>query len=265
MSPPRAFPYRRPGRTRPRAIHDVAPEFFFAGSSSSDSRRATRSTLPGNFATITGARMFTRLACRLAMTPLRVGRATLAACALLASGCGGNVAEKGPVDASGDTPETAPTPDAATTDDNSPADTSSSDTPPNADATSCRIVVASDYDQSCTVDTDCVAVGEVTSCPAFACDGCTTVAINKLAMPQYQAAFAQAFASAAVGVCGCPCESGAICRGGQCQAAFCAPSRADTLPACADAGGTCGYSANTVCSATGPPDSCAYSDEVCCL
>ena len=133
----------------------------------------------------------------------------------------------------------------------------------------CSPVLASDYDQSCTVDTDCVAVGEVSSCPAFACDGCTTEAINKSVMAQYMTAFAQAFTSKAPGTgCGCPCESGAVCRGGKCQAAFCGPPTADTLPACAnagDAGGMCLYSANATCSGMGPPDACAYSDEFCCL
>ncbi len=134
------------------------------------------------------------------------------------------------------------------------------------DATACSIVLASNYDQSCVVDTDCVAVGEVSSCPATGCDGCTTEAINKLTAPQYQAAFAAAFASRATdSFCGCPCESGAICRAGKCQAAFCGPPVSDTLPACADAGGRCAYSANTTCSGMGPPDACAYSDELCCL
>jgi hypothetical protein len=130
----------------------------------------------------------------------------------------------------------------------------------------CSPVLASDYDQSCTVDTDCVAVGEISSCPASGCDGCTTEAVNKSVMAQYTAAFAQAFASGPSGPgCNCPCESGAVCRGGKCQAAFCGPPLTDTLSACADAGGQCAYSANTTCSGMGPPDACAYSDEFCCL
>jgi hypothetical protein len=134
------------------------------------------------------------------------------------------------------------------------------------DASSCSIVVASDYDQSCAADTDCVAVGEVSGCPAIECDVCATEAVNKHAAPRYQAALSQALASSPAGTpCGCPCESGAVCRGGTCQAAFCVPPRTDTLPACADAGGTCAYSANTTCNGMGPPDACAYSDEVCCL
>ena len=132
---------------------------------------------------------------------------------------------------------------------------------------SCNVVLASDYDQSCVVDTDCVGVGEVPMCPATACDGCLTQAINKSAMAQYMIALSQAFASESPGeACGCPCEGiGALCRGGKCQAAFCGPPLADTLPACANAGGACAYKANTTCNGIGLPDACAYSDEVCCL
>ncbi len=64
--------------------------------------------------------------------------------------------------------------------------------------------------------------------------------------------------------CGCPCKSGAICRAGKCQAAFCGPPFSDTLPACTGAGGTCAYTANTTCSGMGSPDACAYDDEFCC-
>ena len=131
----------------------------------------------------------------------------------------------------------------------------------------CHAVLASDYDQSCVVDTDCVGVGEVPTCPVSACDGCLAQGINKNAVAQYLAALSQAFTSAPPGEqCACPCEGiGALCRGGKCQAASCSPPRSDTLPACANAGGTCAYRANTTCNATGPPDACAYSDEFCCL
>jgi hypothetical protein len=130
----------------------------------------------------------------------------------------------------------------------------------------CRPVLASDYDQSCVVDTDCLTVGQVSQCPATACDSCATEAINQSAMAQYMSAFAQAFAtSPRPGFCGCPCTVNGICRAGKCQAGYCEPGPADTLPACTDAGGQCDYAANTSCNGIGPPDSCAYSDEVCCL
>jgi hypothetical protein len=131
----------------------------------------------------------------------------------------------------------------------------------------CMPVLASDYDQSCVADTDCVSVGEVPTCPASACDGCLLQGINKGAMAPYAAALAQAFASAPPGQrCGCPCEGvGALCRGGKCQAARCGTPPEDTLPACMAAGGTCGYVSNTICHRTGPPEGCAFTDELCCL
>ncbi len=136
---------------------------------------------------------------------------------------------------------------------------------PMPDATPCTPVVAADYDQSCTVDSDCVAVGEVARCPASGCDSCATEAVSKSAAANYQAALSAAFASRSGGGCNCPCESGAICRAGKCQAAFCGPDPNDTLPACANAGGWCAYSANTTCPGMGPSSWCAFSDEFCCL
>jgi hypothetical protein len=46
---------------------------------------------------------------------------------------------------------------------------------------------------------------------------------------------------------------------------LCSPPLTDTLSACTNLGGKCMYSANTTCNGMGPPGSCAYSDEVCCL
>jgi hypothetical protein len=133
------------------------------------------------------------------------------------------------------------------------------------DATPCSPVLPSNYDQSCDADTDCVGVGEVPQCPAAACDGCMTEAINKTVLAQYLADLSRAFASEPPGeACNCPCGGVAVCRGGTCQEGYCAPPSTDTLPACADAGGICAYTANTTCGAMGPPDSCAYSDEFCC-
>jgi hypothetical protein len=136
-----------------------------------------------------------------------------------------------------------------------------------AGSASCTVVLASDYDQSCVLDADCVSVSQVPKCPVTDCSGCYLVAINKSEMSQYMAAVSQAVAGESPGpICNCPCESGfALCRGGKCQAASCGPPRADTLPACSNAGGTCGYAANTICNRKGPPDTCAYSDELRCL
>jgi hypothetical protein len=185
-------------------------------------------------------------------------RALLAVCGLVVCGCRGDVVASGLADAASGSDGRG-----ETTLDSGDPDNPSGDA---GSAAACSAVLASSYDQSCVVDTDCVAVGEIPSCPASGCDGCTTAAVNKSVMTQYATAFAQAFASKALGTgCGCPCESGALCRGGKCQAGFCGPPPSDTLPACADAGGMCAYSANTTCSGTGPPDACAYPDEFCCL
>jgi hypothetical protein len=127
----------------------------------------------------------------------------------------------------------------------------------------CHRVLASDYDQSCKVDSDCVLVGEVSKCPATACDGCGTQAINKSDQTRYQAAFAQA-AATATGECFCPCEGLAVCRAGKCQSGDCAPPPEDTRASCGNAGGRCDYKANTTCDSMNVPDGCAYNDEMCC-
>jgi hypothetical protein len=150
------------------------------------------------------------------------------------------------------------------------ADTSCSNADPSpgdtgtTDSSSCAIVLASQYDQCCAVDSDCVAVGEVASCQGFICPNCPAGAINKGAEARYNAAFERAVPLGGSGSCPCPCASGAICRNGKCQVASCGAPAGDALPACADAGGSCFYSGIT-CGVAGPPDSCAYSDEVCCL
>jgi hypothetical protein len=131
----------------------------------------------------------------------------------------------------------------------------------------CTPVLASDYDQSCLGDSDCVAVGEAPECPPTGC-GCPLQSINQRAKARYMTALSRAFATQSPGVrCSCPCIGAleAVCRGGKCLAAGCAPDRTDTLPACANAGGSCGYRITTTCNVAGPPDSCAYSDELCCL
>ncbi len=135
----------------------------------------------------------------------------------------------------------------------------------SADATSCIIVVASDYDQSCSLDTDCVAVPQKPECPP-SCWNCSfSVAINKNAYPRYHTALLQVFASEGP-PCNCPALSPtACCRSGSCQTACSTP--ADVLPACAAVHGACLYNDilnPPTCAWAGPPNSCAYPDETCC-
>jgi hypothetical protein len=132
---------------------------------------------------------------------------------------------------------------------------------PMADAIACSPVIAADYDQSCTVDSDCVAVGEVAQCPASACDECRTGAVSKSAAAKYQVDLSAAFASHPGGSdCSCACASGAICRASKCQAASCgadldagadADARADAGP---DAGSCTAALSTFHCPATYPSD-----------
>lgn len=129
----------------------------------------------------------------------------------------------------------------------------------------CEVVLASDYDQSCTYDSDCTEVGQVSACPAGACDGCASAAVNNSAAAAYQSALSSAL-SGVSGLCNCPCDAGfAVCRAGKCQAAYCDPPSSDTLAACSSVGGLCLYARNTLCGKNGPGNACAYSDEICCL
>jgi hypothetical protein len=184
-----------------------------------------------------------------------------AICGFLAFGCGGAV-DSGPSDSSSNQEVGAHSTEGGG-EPAHPADEAGTDAGVDA---ACSVVLAANYDQSCTVDSDCVGVGEVPSCPATACDSCEGSAINREAMVRYQAAFVQAIASVVGQFCGCRFGGGAICRTGYCKLGGGAPDYADTLPACVDAGGQCAYITDTICGGgLGPPDACAYSDESCCL
>jgi hypothetical protein len=138
---------------------------------------------------------------------------------------------------------------------------------PCADA-SAQLIKASNYDQSCQTDSDCIAVAEGNFCRPGAAD-CPSTTISKSASAQYwadvektNAAICEAPISGCLGGAGVPC-----CRHGACIL-DCVAS-ADTLAACAGAGGSCVYGTGlNACGASttwGPPDSCAYSDETCCV
>lgn len=181
--------------------------------------------------------------------------AVLASCGFLSSGCGGNVVGNGPGDASGGSVETSV--------DSGKGDSSHGDAMMNVDANACRPVLASDYDQSCTVDTDCVTVGEVSSCPADCYIACALWTISKKVAPQYMTALSLAAAGTSPPACFCPAEGLPCCRSGSCTTTC--SSRTDALPACADAGGYCIVQAGCGSGMEGPSGACAYSDETCCL
>jgi hypothetical protein len=124
-----------------------------------------------------------------------------------------------------------------------------------------RPIQASNYDQSCASDMDCVAIAEGNACMLVG--PCLSAAINKSAYPKYQEDIAN---PACYGLASCPAEFGPCCRHGSCQMNGACNSAADTLPVCADAGGTCvPFVIECGGKGAGPPDSCAYPDETCCL
>ncbi len=128
-----------------------------------------------------------------------------------------------------------------------------------------QTIQASNYDQSCATDSDCVAVGEGNFCLAGA-GNCPSAAINKSAYAAYQADVARTQAAVCTAISSCVASSGPCCRHGTCQMNLACFSPADTLPACADAGGVCSaFVIQCGDKGTGPADSCAYSDEMCCL
>jgi len=133
---------------------------------------------------------------------------------------------------------------------------------PNACADgSGRPIQASDYDRTCATDMDCVAIGEGNACSIIS--PCATAAINKGALARYQSDIAQ---TPCFGLSSCVFAVGPCCRRGSCQWNTACGSAADTLPACAEAGGACSaFITQCGSKGAGPPDSCAYPDEMCCL
>lgn len=93
-----------------------------------------------------------------------------------------------------------------------------------ADATSC-LVLASDYDQTCAADMDCVNVGEVLTCPANNCSFCRIETISSRAATQYMAAFSRSIAAipADATTCSCPEEGHPCCVMGKCQQCAASP------------------------------------------
>jgi hypothetical protein len=140
-----------------------------------------------------------------------------------------------------------------------------------AESTSCadpnaEVLQASNYDQACTTDTDCVGVAEGNFCQPNA--GCPNAAINQAALPRYMADVGKTYGGGScTAFSSCGFYYGPCCHQGMCQMnTGCDAKPSDTLPACAEAGGACSTFV-TSCGVrdAGPPDSCAYPDEMCCL
>lgn len=81
---------------------------------------------------------------------------------------------------------------------------------------SAQIILASNYDQSCTTDTDCVGVAEGNFCYPGATN-CGTATINKSANAQYQADVAKTRAASCYAPGNCGGNFGPCCVSGMCQ------------------------------------------------
>ena len=167
----------------------------------------------------------------------------------LLAGCGGSTA-----------PGNAPT---SRADSGAASDVSSDASSYTSSANGLCAISASNYDQSCAVDSDCTMITSGDYCSKICL--CGGSAINVGAVAQFDADFAKTpIGSGALDPleCFCPLEGPACCRAGACTTSC--SSRSDTLPACADAGGTC-MASNVACGQSGPPNACAYADETCCI
>ncbi len=125
------------------------------------------------------------------------------------------------------------------------SDVSLDDSRPNAciDA-SIKLIQASDYDQSCTVDSDCRYIAEGNACTPCAFDCSFAAAINVSALAQYNSDVANTPAvspefNGRDCVSGCPSVFGPCCVGGKCQTSptsQCPAAAADAGDDAADTG-----------------------------
>jgi hypothetical protein len=101
-----------------------------------------------------------------------------------------------------------------------------------AKADQCAIVLADNYDQSCSEGTDCIVAFE-----EFSCGGCAVGAINASAQPQYEADSKRLPDSCYDAIYPPPFV---CCVAGVCQAGgVCFPDGSASGAACAAAGGKC--------------------------
>ncbi|MGD0678664.1 MAG: hypothetical protein ABSC94_24920 [Polyangiaceae bacterium] len=141
----------------------------------------------------------------------------------------------------------------------------SSDANADAYSGSCEIDAAS-YDQSCTVDTDCSEVTSTDYCSSSCLCGGSPISVTGLAEFNVDVAKTP-LGSGAIhpGYCACPLFGRVCCVSGTCKVDELACDKKDTLPACADAGGTCSQNVVQCGQGEGPSDSCALANETCCL
>jgi hypothetical protein len=91
-----------------------------------------------------------------------------------------------------------------------------------------ELIQASNYDQTCSADTDCVAIAVGDACyPCIVICG-TGGAINRSALSSYQSDISKTIGAGETSSVQCGCPAGGIpcCRGGTCQA-FCQNPIAD--------------------------------------
>jgi hypothetical protein len=82
----------------------------------------------------------------------------------------------------------------------------------------CGTIKASDYDQSCTLDSDCVTEPEGNFCESNHCTNCAGAVISVKAQAQYEADLASKISTPFI--CPCPLGPSAVCNHGRCATAL---------------------------------------------
>jgi hypothetical protein len=94
-----------------------------------------------------------------------------------------------------------------------------------------QTISASNYDQSCKVDSDCVAIAVGDACYACLVQCMTGGAINRSDLSRYQSDLSKTIGAQEIGgmpvPCGCPAYSGPCCRSGFCTSGLECLSGAD--------------------------------------
>jgi hypothetical protein len=110
--------------------------------------------------------------------------------------------------------------------------------PPVCTDANVQLIQAANYDQSCTTDSDCIAVGLGNAC--FGCEiGCPNAAISRSSQAQYRSDVADSPANGAD--CGCPIfPSGPCCVGGLCEVGSQCGNASPAGDAAADTGADAG-------------------------